>query len=200
MLHLPLVLLLLVPSNPHPILLPVVVTDRDRFHELQLTNIGSFGLSRKARPTVPAHLHTGVDIQRPRPNYNEEPIFSIAPGVVISKRDDGAFAQLIIEHTIDGEKVWTVYEHVAGIAVKLGERVSTSKPIARFMTKQELDRFGWQFDHFHFEVLKIQPTPLKVDPKLPDRKFVSHSLNCHTKADLDSHFFNPMEFLRKHMQ
>lgn len=200
MINLALVLLLLVPSTPHTIMLPVVVTDRGRFQELQLTSIGSFGLPRKARPTVPAHLHSGVDIQRPRPNYNEEPIFAIATGVVISKRDDGAFAQLIIEHTIDGEKVWAVYEHVAGIAVKLGERVSTSKPIARFMTKQELDRFGWQFDHFHFEVLKIQPTPLKVDPKLPDRKFVSHSLNCHTRAELDLHFYNPIEFLSAHMR
>jgi hypothetical protein len=98
---------------------------------------------RKARPGIASHLHTGIDIERPHSNY--EPIFPIAKGVVISKRDDGAFAQLIIEHSVKGKKVWTVYEHIAGIVPKLNDVVDPMNPIARFMTREELNRFGWQF-------------------------------------------------------
>lgn len=30
------------------------------------------------------------------------------------------------------------------------------------MNTQELNTYGWQFDHVHFEILKIKPQPLKV--------------------------------------
>lgn len=83
---------------PHEVHLPINVSNRISLGELSLTEIGAFGLRRKARPNVKSHLHTGIDIKRPDNNYMNNPIFPIAPGVVISKRDDGPFAQLIVEH------------------------------------------------------------------------------------------------------
>jgi murein DD-endopeptidase MepM/ murein hydrolase activator NlpD len=165
-------------------------------NEIHLTAIGQFGLMRKPRPTVPAHFHTGIDIERPGKNYTDEPIFPITGGTVISKRDDGAYAQLIIEHEVNNTKFWTVYEHIAGIKVKAGQRVAPTESIARFMNKAELDKYGWQFDHFHFEVLKIAPVKLKHDPAKPERNFASHSLTCFTKQDLDRCFYHPLEFLK----
>lgn len=171
------------------------MADRKNVKQIKLTSIGKFGIVRKARPGIAAHLHTGIDIRRPRPNYVNEPVFSIASGVVISKRDDGAYAQLIVEHSHNGEHYWTVYEHVAGIIVDVNDVVDPMKPIARFMNKTELDRYGWQFDHFHFEVLKVRPRKLKPDSRKPRRYFQSYSLDCYSDSQLNSRFFDPLDFL-----
>lgn len=125
---------------------------------LRLTRIGDFGLLRRSRPGIPAHLHTGVDIDRPSDNYNNEPVYPIASGIVISLCDDGPYAQIIIEHrTAGGDTVWSVYEHVAGILCNLGDTVTPSRPIARFMNRRELNRYGWQFDHLHLEMMRTPP-------------------------------------------
>jgi murein DD-endopeptidase MepM/ murein hydrolase activator NlpD len=179
--------------------LPVNTGDRKSVHTLQLTNIGEYGLHRKERPAVPAHYHTGIDIKRPRENYHDEPIYTISEGRVISIRKDGPYAQIIIEHG-SIQKFWTVYEHIAGIKVGLNERVKPDSPIARFMNKNELNKYGWQFDHFHFEVLKVEPFRLKHDHSNPDRKFSSYSLLCYTKDELNKYFYNPAVFLKHHFQ
>lgn len=174
--------------------LPIEVADRRTPSNLKLTSIGKFGILRKARPGIPAHLHTGIDIQRPRPNYVDEPIFPVSAGVVISKRDDGAYAQLIIEHQRNGYRYWTVYEHIAGIVVNVNDEVDPMKPIARFMNKAELNRYGWQFDHFHFEVLKKMPRKLKRDREKPQRYFQSYTLECYNESNLEAMFISPIEF------
>lgn len=176
--------------------LPVKTSNRKSINTLSLTKIGEFGLMRKARPNVPSHYHTGIDLKRPTNNYNDEAIFPIYQGVVISKRQDGPYAQLIIEH--DGNpKFWTIYEHIAGIQVNLNDIVKADKPIARFMNKTELDKYGWQFDHFHFEVLKKQPIRLKPDKSKPDRLFSSYTLVCFTEEKLNECFYNPVDFLKQ---
>jgi murein DD-endopeptidase MepM/ murein hydrolase activator NlpD len=174
--------------------MPVDCNDRTSTKQIRLTSIGKFGLLRKARPGVPAHLHTGIDIQRPHDNYKNEPIFPISKGIVISKRDDGAFAQLIIEHSFNGKKFWTVYEHIAGIVPKLNDIVDPMTPIARFMTREELNSFGWQFDHVHFEILKVKPQKIKPSPKTPERIFNSYTLECHSTADVEKYFYEPLLF------
>lgn len=177
--------------------LPVRIEDRKSLDHIELTKIGEFGVLRKARPTVPAHYHTGIDIKRPSNNYINEPVFPISEGVVISKRQDGPYAQLIIEHE-DG-KFWTVYEHIAGIKVGLFDHVSADTPVARFMNKEELNRYGWHFDHIHFEVLKVRPMKLKRENKNPNRLFASYSLVCYTKEDLYKYFYDPIYFFEKYL-
>lgn len=173
-------------------LLPIDTKDRQSWAAIALTPIGQFGVLRKARPNVPAHLHTGVDIKRPSTNYFDEYIFPINPGRVISMRDDGPYAQIIIEHR-SGNKdpIWSVYEHVSDIQVTIGDTVTPFEPIARFMNKPELDQYGWQFDHLHFEILKHKPRPLKPKTTTPFRLFGTYSLRCYTKMDLDKYYHDP---------
>lgn len=190
-----LIIILSAPSKPG-LLMPVQTNNRQDVFTLQLTKIGAFGLLRKARPTVKAHLHTGIDVKRPSDNYLNEPIFPIADGIVVSKRDDGPYAQLIVAHEDCEPPFWTVYEHIAGIKVNVGDLVDSQKPIARFMNKNELDRYGWQFDHFHLEVLKEAPLPLKPNSKNPQRFFSSYTLQCFTEKDLRKYFYDPIKFLQ----
>ena len=181
------------------ILLPVRCSDRSEPINITLTNIGEFGLLRKARPNIKAHLHTGIDIRRPSNNYVNEPIYSISEGLVLSKRDDGPYAQLIIEHEVNGLIFWTVYEHIAGITVGVGEKVDSEEPIAHFMNKNELDKYGWQFDHFHFEILKKFPQKNKPTSRHPQRFFQSYTLECFSKVNLDEYFYDPINFLEQYL-
>ncbi|MBN1464143.1 peptidoglycan DD-metalloendopeptidase family protein [candidate division KSB1 bacterium] len=178
--------------------LPIAAPDRRSLANVQVTRIGPFGLLRAARPGIPAHLHTGVDLQRPHDNYVDEPIFPAAKGRVISLRDDGPYAQIIIRHRLaDSTDLWTVYEHVAGIRVGLHESVDPQRPIARFMTRAELDRYGWQFDHVHFEVMRVKPKPRMPDQTKPFFHFGTYCLVCYTQADLDEKYYDPLQFLQR---
>lgn len=178
------------------IFLPIRTDNRKAIGSVQLTEIGEFAVMRKERPKVPAHFHAGIDIKRPGKNYVDEPVFAVAEGIVISKREDGPYAQLIIEHQIEKQKFWTVYEHIAGLRVSLHERVTPANPIARFMNEAELNKYGWQFDHFHFEILKVAPIPVRFDPAKPQRLFNSYSLICYSKDELHKYFYDPLVFLR----
>jgi hypothetical protein len=174
--------------------LPVDVPNRHSLNLLALTTIGEYGIPRKGRAKVPKHLHTGIDIKRPNSNYINEVIYPIAEGIVISKRTDGPYAQIIMEHEITGKLVWSVYEHIAGILVNVGDAVSPNKPIARFMNKVELNKHGWQFDHFHLEILKRPPLKLATTSKHPQRHFNSYTLSCYDQNDLNRNFYDPIEF------
>ena len=180
--------------------LPINVRDRGSLAELHLSQIGVFGLWRKERPKVPAHFHTGIDIMRPGNNYENNPIFPIAEGIVISKRDDGPFAQLIIEHHQNGKTFWSAYEHISGIRVNVHDIVPPAKPIARFMNQNELNNYGWQFDHFHLEILKEAPIRLKADQANPYRHFNSFTLICYTKNDLEKLFYAPLTFFEQNLK
>lgn len=175
--------------------LPINVPNRQSLENVQLTSIGRYGLMRKSRSGIPAHLHTGIDLNRPNPNYHFEPVFPAAMGQVISLRTDGPYAQVIIQHSLtDHTSLWTVYEHVAGIRVKLHELVHPHRPIARFMNKDELDLHGWQFDHVHFEIMKAKPPTRKPDEKKPFCYFGTYCLVCYTWNDLENRYYNPMVF------
>ncbi len=175
--------------------LPINIYDRTELSLVQLTEIGRFGENRKMRPGIPAHFHTGIDIKRPTQNYINEPILSIGEGTVISVRDDGPFAQIIIEHINNNLMFWVVYEHIAGIEVGVGDLVNENTQIARFMNKSELNKYGWQFDHFHFEILKIPPKKVKPSNTQPQHMFKTYNLVCYTFEDLQNFYYDPLEFL-----
>ncbi|MBN1482980.1 hypothetical protein JXA70_22095 [candidate division KSB1 bacterium] len=178
--------------------LPIETKDRQSLEGVELTHIGSYGLLRIARPGIPAHLHTGVDLKRPQNNYIDEPIFPVARGTVISLRDDGPFAQIIIQHTLaDSTSLWTVYEHIAGIQTRLFESVDPHRPIARFMTREELNKYGWQFDHVHLEIMKVKPKPRIPDQRRPFLYYGTYCLVCYTQADLDERYYDPLKFIQE---
>ncbi len=175
--------------------LPINVANRQSLENVRLTAIGEFGRQRQARPAVPAHLHTAIDLMRPKKNYVDEPIFPAAKGTVISLRTDGPFAQIIIEHhESNSEIVWTVYEHIAEVSVELDEIVDPQRAIGRFFNKNELDKFGWQFDHLHFEILKQPPRRVKHDPRLPLRLYGAYTLECYNQDDLRKYYHEPRDF------
>lgn len=179
--------------------LPIKTYDRTDISNIQLTDIGSFGVMRKKRPNVPAHLHTGIDIKRPRENYINEPILSIGEGIVISVRDDGPYAQIIVEHLNDDLQFWVVYEHIAGIRVRIGDNINENTEIARFMNESELNIYGWQFDHFHFEILKIPPIKVKTRNSQPQYNFKTYNLICYTIDELNECYYDPFEFFMDFM-
>jgi len=178
--------------------IPVNLPNRSNVNDITLTNIGKFGIIRKARPKVPAHYHTGMDICRPTDNYDDEPILPACKGIVISVRDDGPYAQIIIEHIPDSAgTLWTVYEHVAGIQCSVGDSVTPSQTIARFFNKKELQKYGWHFDHFHFEIIKQRPRKIDPPENLPQLHYRSYAITCYTKDQLQKRMINPMEFLKE---
>jgi len=178
--------------------LPVDATNRQFINNIQLTHIGDFGHTRQERPLVKAHLHTGVDIMRPNKNYDNEKIYPACVGLVISIRTDGPYAEIILEHRIsDNKKIWTVYQHLSRILVKPGQVVYPEQAMAFFMTKTELNKYGWQFDHVHFEIMKYQPLKLTPYKQNPQRKFGTYSLVCYNRNDLEKYYFAPLEFLAK---
>lgn len=181
------------------ILLPIFSKDRQDISDIHLSNIGQFGLVRKVRNHVPEHFHTGIDILRPRNNYESEPIFPIAKGKVISKRTDGPYANLIIEHELNGQKIWTLYEHISGIKVNVSDIVDPTTQIARFMNKAELNKYGWQFDHFHLEIIKVKPQEIRPTKENPQRFFDSYTLVCFNIDDLHKYFYDPILFFSKNL-
>jgi murein DD-endopeptidase MepM/ murein hydrolase activator NlpD len=195
------ILWLLVPTEP-PLtvvdwFLPIAARDRQSLDAVRLTGIGAFGRFRAARPSVAAHLHTGADFMRPTNDYANSPVYPAAAGKVISFREDGPFTKVVIEHLLPhGEKCWTVYEHLQNLRIALGQTVSPTQPIGRFMTRAELDRYGWQFDHLHFEVLKTNPQRQKVNDKNPNWQFSTYTLICTTPELLGLHYENPLAFFQ----
>jgi hypothetical protein len=181
--------------------LPINVVNRQSLENVRLTSIGEFGRPRQARAAVPAHLHTAIDLMRPTDNYFDEPIFPAAVGTLISLRTDGPFAQIIIEHQeSDGESVWTIYEHIAEARVGLGEIVNPERAIGRFFNKSELDKFGWQFDHLHFEILKQPPRRVQPDPQLPFRLYSTYTLECYDQNVLRKYYHDPRDFFESRWQ
>jgi hypothetical protein len=177
--------------------LPIKTQNRQSLEKLTLTPIGAYGAVRKPRPGVPSHLHTGIDIKRPSENYADEPVFPACRGVIISLRDDGPFAQVVVEHHLNNSvRVWTVYEHIAGITSVLGDTVFPEKPFARFMNKNELNKLGWQFDHVHFEILRKSPIPLKPGHANPFRRFNTYGLTCYDGEELNAAYYDPCDFFR----
>jgi murein DD-endopeptidase MepM/ murein hydrolase activator NlpD len=177
--------------------LPVASSNRQSIKSVTLTKLGGYGMIRKPRPGIPLHLHSGIDINRPNDNYSHEPIFPAAPGVVISVRNDGPYAQIIIEHaTQDSSGIWTVYEHTGKILVTCGDTVGPNDTIALFMTREELHRHGWQFDHVHFEIMKRAPQKVPESRDLPLHLFCSYGLTCYNKKILSDCYENPLRFLQ----
>jgi hypothetical protein len=163
--------------------------------KMQLTKIGAFGLLRKARPTVPAHYHTGIDIMRPDSQYDKQPIFPAKDGVVVSILDEGPFSQVVIKHTDNNRTYWSVYEHLHVRINKINISITPFDTIGYFFSKDELNRYGWQFDHFHFEILKLEPPKFKTAGVNSLRNYKTFGILCFSREDLYMRQEDPLEFL-----
>ena len=101
--------------------------------------------------------HKGIDLT-PGSGY---PIQSVADGVVVTAEEDsgGLGVHVVVEHTIDGEKVRTVYGHMqnGSMAVSAGETVSRGQQLG--LVGNTGASTG---PHLHFEVIidDVQVNPL----------------------------------------
>lgn len=163
--------------------------------KLTLTGIGEFGMWRKDRPGIPGHFHAGIDLARPVPDHEEVLIYPVAKGILISIRQKGPWSQVIIEHGKGRTVWWSVYEHFIPDTGKPGDPVHPDQPIGRLMTLSELNRYGWQFNHLHLELMKILPVPLKPTKEEPDRRFITHGLACFNREKLRKTYWNPADWL-----
>jgi hypothetical protein len=164
-------------------------------YKIKLTEIGGFGLLRKARPGIPGHYHTGIDIMRPDNEYNKQPVFPARDGVVVSIFDKGPYSQIIIKHTDMNRSYWTVYEHLHVRVNKFNIPVTPFDTIGYFFSKEELNRYGWQFNHFHFEILKLEPPKIKPSEINYLRYYKTFGIVCFSREELITRQENPLEFL-----
>jgi hypothetical protein len=67
------------------------------------------------------------------------------------------------------------------------------------MNKRELEKYGKQFDHFHFEVLRVPPIKINPTDKTPDRHFTSYTLSGTTREKLHRYFYDPTVFLKERL-
>lgn len=174
--------------------LPIRCENRHSFRQMKLTKIGHFGMMRAPRPEVPAHFHTAIDICRPDSSYEHSPILPVKSGKVISMRNDGPYAQVIISH---GDTLWSVYEHLSGIKVTAGDSVTAETVIGRFMNRRELNSYGWHFNHLHLEIMKKPPLSRDTLPGQPNLQFRTYGLVCFTTNELNEHYFDPLLFFRE---
>lgn len=174
--------------------LPILVDNRQSWWDVQLTEIGHFGHYRPPRPGIPEHLHTAIDLRRPSDDYINEPIFPIGKGRVISFRDDGPYAQIIIEHIHGDDTLWSVYEHLGAVEVMIGQRVDENDRIGRFMNSVQLDRYGHHFDHLHLEIMKKHPPLREPHPTQEFLRYGTYALVCYTQRELYSHYYAPHQF------
>lgn len=136
------------------------------------------------------HLHTGIDLINPMGGQGEK-VYAAAAGRVVSIYAKEPNRSIMIQHSLPcGETLWTVYVHVGKVKVRLGELVRSDTVIAYLMDEHQLNYYGWEFNHLHFEVLKF--------PRINEvGKYLSFSTGCKTRKEVKKHFYNPIDFLKK---
>lgn len=50
--------------------------------------------------------------------------------------------------------------------------------ITKFMNWEGLYKYGWQFDYFHIEILRIKPVKIVPDKRFSERLFNSFTVIC----------------------
>jgi hypothetical protein len=124
------------------------------------TWVRASGFGMRVHPiTGVRKLHTGVDLAAPSGTH----VLAAADGVVAFAGPAAGYGHLIlIEHTVDGQRVATGYAHMYadGIHVKEGDPVTAGDYIA------DVGSDGYATGpHLHFEV---RPGGAKSDPKDPE--------------------------------
>ena len=116
-------------------------------------------------------------------------VLAASAGKVVSIYAQEPHRAIMIEHFLPEKKVYTVYAHITNIQVEIGDKVDINSYIANLMNAEQLDRYGWEFNHLHFEILKT--TRLGEDGKL-----LSYSTRCKTKKEIYRRYYDPILFFR----
>lgn len=99
------------------------------------------------------NIHLGLDVWAPAGT----PIYSPLPGKLHSKKDNLNFGDygptLILEHTLDGKKLYSLYGHLSRASLLLheeGEKINSQEPIA-YLGSNEVN--GNYAPHLHFQII-----------------------------------------------
>ena len=142
-------------------------------------------------PRIGGHLHTGIDLMKYNRN-SEAKVYAASNGRVVSIYATEPNRSLMVMHKLEtGEIIYSVYVHITDIQVSIGEIVDCNTIVGRLMNAEQLNKYGWEFNHIHFEILKSKPRI--EDPG----KYLSYSVLCKTPKEVDAHFYNPVTFFQK---
>ena len=108
-------------------------------------------------------LHEGVDIQPLRRDPSGNPlddVFAAAAGRVVHVSKEAGASNygryVVVEHTIEGCLIYTLYAHLASIAVEPGQEVRQGETLGRLgFTGAGIDR---PRAHLHFEIAVMLST------------------------------------------
>lgn len=164
--------------------LPFKTSPRKSLSSIRWTRNGEF-MAWRVR-----HLHTGIDLTNSVGGPGEE-VYAASAGKVVSIYAKEPYLSVMIQHRLSsGQTVWTVYVHVTNVMVRPGDVVGENTVIALLMNESQLNRYGWEFNHLHFEILKY--------PRInKEGKHLSFSTKCKTENQVRSHFYNPITFLQR---
>ncbi len=121
---------------------------------------GQYGFVRDPRTiagtTVFTRHHEGIDIKplrRDSAGVPLDPVLAAAAGVVVyvnaSPTGSNYGRYLVVEHTADGSRYYTLYAHLASVDVAAGDRVAQGQPLGVLgYSGRGLDRTR---AHLHFE-------------------------------------------------
>ncbi len=165
-------------------LLPFAVKFRTDINQIKIRS--PFGASRISH--YRGHKHSGADIV-PLNMDTGIYIYPVARGIVCYKKIKDPFSSLIIKHKLsDGSFIFTSYIHLKNIYVENGDTVGTDTKVGKLFTHREVRRFRGPYDHLHFEIRK----------NFDDFGF--GSAYCMNKSELDSFFYEPINFLNEKLK
>ncbi len=142
-------------------------------------------------------LHTGVDLNLNRPNWNadkDKPVFSIGDGIVTASRHFGSNSSwgnvVVIRHDPlpSGLVVYSRYAHLNVRNVNRGERVGRGTILGNIGAHLRNGRPVQYMEHLHFDI--SHSGVLATRP--------GHWPNSRNAADIHRDYMNPAEFLKQY--
>jgi len=163
---------------------PFPEPDRKNFRMLKNRIVGVYGEFR--RSYRPGHHHAGLDLE----GWFNETVYSIGRGRVVRIFRTSPHQTIIIKHYLPDEKfLYSVYTHVEGIRVKIGDWVDENTALARLFNQTELEAadFGTP-NHLHLEIRK----------SFADRGRASYA--SMSMEELNRFCTDPEKFFRTHLR
>jgi murein DD-endopeptidase MepM/ murein hydrolase activator NlpD len=180
-------------NNPDEWLLPLDTGNRLDWSTIVFESDAHFKALRRTGRYRGTRLHTGLDLQNGGRMGTlggpGEMVYAIAAGEVVKISGSLPNKRMVISHQLpDCLTVWSSYLHIADPRVREGEQVTPQTVIARRLNTAELRRYGWGYNHLHFEIFKKLPVPR-------NNHYTWMSQFCYTSGQVDRYFFNPYDFL-----
>lgn len=163
-------------------LTPFKENKRNSYRQFYKRCISTFGAHRDSY--MRGHKHSGADIK----GSLNEPVYPVGDGIVTDIHLAFPHRTIIVLHRLpEGRHIYSVYKHVEGVVVTIGDTVSKDRPIARLFNADELKKSKFGVCHLHFE----------IKHNVSDNGRASFT--CFTREELDKYYYDPLEYMKKLM-